>query len=147
MVAFWGKYWYTTLHLLYTLSAVQILVIFNEEHRIDADQIADYVKSLQQEDGSFVGDEWGEKDTRFSYCALNCLALLGKLDKIDVKAAVEFVCKCRNFDGGFGCVPGSESHAGQIFCCVGALAIAEGLEHTLICLVGGLQNVSFPQVV
>lgn len=32
--------------------------------------------------------------------------------------------RCRNFDGGFGAVPGAESHAGQIFCCVGALSIA-----------------------
>lgn len=34
------------------------------------------------------------------------------------------VARCRNFDGGFGAVPGAESHAGQIFCCVAALAIA-----------------------
>ena len=27
---------------------------------------------------------------------------------------------CRNFDGGFGSVPGAESHAGQVFTCVGA---------------------------
>ena len=34
---------------------------------------------------------------------------------------------CQNFDGGFGAVPGAESHAGQIFCCVGALSIAGAL--------------------
>ena len=28
------------------------------------------VAALQQEDGSFVGDEWGEKDTRYSVGAL-----------------------------------------------------------------------------
>lgn len=38
--------------------------------------------------------------------------------------AANFVLSCMNFDGGFGVVPGSESHAGQIYCCVGALAIA-----------------------
>jgi prenyltransferase beta subunit len=48
------------------------------------------VKSLQQRDGSFVGDDWGEIDTRFSYCALNCCALLGALNTIDVKAATDF---------------------------------------------------------
>lgn len=42
---------------------------------------------------------------------------------IDVDRAVSYVVECKNFDGGFGCVPGSESHAGQIYCCVGALAI------------------------
>ncbi len=30
--------------------------------------------------------------------------------------AVEFVLSCMNFDGGFGCRPGSESHAGQVRC-------------------------------
>lgn len=34
---------------------------------------------------------------------------------------------CQNFDGGFGAVPGAESHAGQIFCCVGALSISSAL--------------------
>lgn len=33
---------------------------------------------LQQPDGSFSGDKWGEVDTRFSYCALSCCSLLGR---------------------------------------------------------------------
>lgn len=56
-------------------------------------QVAGYVCSLQQPDGSFFGDEWGEVDTRFSYCALSSMAILGQLDsgKVDVKKAAEFV--------------------------------------------------------
>lgn len=56
-------------------------------------QVAGYVSGLQQPDGSFFGDEWGEVDTRFSYCALSSMAILGQLDsgKIDVKKAAEFV--------------------------------------------------------
>jgi geranylgeranyl transferase type-2 subunit beta len=65
-------------------------------------------------------------DSRFSYCALQSAALLGRLGALDVAGAVRFVARCRNFDGGFGAVPGAESHAGQVFCCVGALAIAGG---------------------
>ena len=30
---------------------------------------------------------------------------------------------CLNWDGGFGSRPRSESHAGQIYCCVGALSL------------------------
>ncbi len=37
-----------------------------------------YVSSLQQPDGSFFGDQWGEVDNRFSFCAVACLALLGR---------------------------------------------------------------------
>lgn len=64
------------------------------------------VSSLQQPDGSFVGDVWGEVDTRFSYVALNALMVLGHMELIDVNKAVEFIARCRNFDGGFGAVPG-----------------------------------------
>lgn len=67
---------------------------------------------------------WGEVDTRFSFCSLASLALLDRLDAISVPNAATFVISCMNFDGGFGVVPGSETHAGQIYCCLGALAIA-----------------------
>jgi geranylgeranyl transferase type-2 subunit beta len=89
--------------------------------------IAD-VASLQQPDGSFAGDTWGEIDTRFTYCALNCLWLLDCTDEIDVKAAVEFIGRCRNFDGGFGATPGRESHSGQIFTAVAALHLVDRLD-------------------
>mmetsp|Transcript_4381 Transcript_4381/g.6218 ORF Transcript_4381/g.6218 Transcript_4381/m.6218 type:complete len:365 (+) Transcript_4381:167-1261(+) len=111
-------------HMLYTLSALQILALLDALDRIDTEKAAQYIASLQQADGSFAGDEWGEIDTRFSYCALSALALLGKLHLVDVSLAADFVCKCKNFDGGYGAIPGAESHAGQIFCCVGALCIA-----------------------
>jgi geranylgeranyl transferase type-2 subunit beta len=103
-------------HMLYTLSAVQILAIAGQLDRLDRDRTAAYVAGLQQPDGSFAGDEWGEIDTRFSYCALSALAILGRLEAglVDVEAATDFVASCKNFDGGFGCVPGAESHAGQV---------------------------------
>lgn len=74
------------------------------------------MKGLQQPDGSFFGDKWGEVDTRFSYCAVSCLSILGKMNVVDIPKAVEFILKCKNFDGGFGSVPGAESHAGQSNC-------------------------------
>lgn len=126
-------------HLLYTLSAVQILCTVGRAPDAQlADRIASYVASLQNEDGSFRGDRWGEIDTRFSYCAASCLTLLGRepgagryLDRVDVSRAVAFVMSCRNFDGGFGARPGDETHAGQVFTCVGALAILGALETAL----------------
>ncbi|KAF6142304.1 hypothetical protein GIB67_022917 [Kingdonia uniflora] len=87
------------------------------------------VAGLQSEDGSFSGDIWGEVDTRFSYIAVSCLSLLHCLDKINVAKAVNYIVSCQNSDGGFGCTPGGESHAGQVFCCVGALAITGSLHH------------------
>ena len=147
-------------HLLYTLSALQIYamegIVLDDAHK---EAILQFVASLQQNDGSFTGDEWGEVDTRFVYCAFQCVALLlssqegeggggalycrpsigrsaeGGSDVmqaaatkyIDVDRAVQYILSCQNFDGGFGAVPGAESHAGQIFCCVGALSLAGAL--------------------
>ncbi|XP_009770325.1 geranylgeranyl transferase type-2 subunit beta 1-like isoform X1 [Nicotiana sylvestris] len=87
------------------------------------------IAALQNEDGSFSGDIWGEVDTRFSYIAILSLALMHQLDKVDVGKAVKYILSCKNVDGGFGCTPGAESHAGQIFCCVAALAITGSLHH------------------
>lgn len=47
---------------------------------------------------------------------------------VDVAKAVSYVQACANFDGGYGVSPGAESHAGQIYVCVGALAIAGRLD-------------------
>ena len=115
-------------HLLYTLSAVQIAAELDILDSLDTKSIVKYIVGLQQEDGSFVGDEFNEVDTRFSFCAVAALALLGELEAIDIEAAVDFVASCMNFDGGFGTRPGSESHAGQIYCCVGFLSIVGRLD-------------------
>ena len=42
-------------HLLYTLSAIQIAAERNTMDQLDTKRIVDYIKSLQQEDGSFIG--------------------------------------------------------------------------------------------
>ncbi|EGG23243.1 protein geranylgeranyltransferase type II [Cavenderia fasciculata] len=118
-------------HLLSTLSAVQILMQLDALDRLDQDLVAKYVLSLQQEDGSFFGDKWGEVDTRFTYCAVSCLSLMGKLDLLDnnrIEKIADFINRCKNFDAGYGCIPGAESHAGQTFTCVGALAIINRLD-------------------
>lgn len=87
------------------------------------------IANLQnRETGSFAGDEWGETDTRFLFGALLALSLLHLLPLIDLSKAVAHIEACGNFDGGYGVSPGAESHAGQIYTCVGALAIAGRLD-------------------
>ncbi|KAI1287304.1 Geranylgeranyl transferase type-2 subunit beta [Halotydeus destructor] len=118
-------------HMLYTLSAIQILSIYGslEEGILDLDKVVSYVKSLQQDDGSFYGDKWGEVDLRFSFCAIATLSLIDRLDEINIDSAVEFIMKCNNgLDGGFGSRPGSESHAGLIYCALGSLSITGRLD-------------------
>ena len=114
-------------HVHATLSAIQILATHDALERLDGKRDAivacarspcarrssgtDIVSLQDTETGSFAGDEWGEVDTRFSYCAISALSLLGRLDAIDRDRAAEWIGRCRNFDGGFGTTEGAESHA------------------------------------
>ena len=50
------------------------------------------------------------------------------MDLVDVDKAVAHIQQCANFDGAYGISPGAESHAGQVFTCVGALSIARRLD-------------------
>lgn len=127
-------------HILYTLSAIQILVSYgidlrksssqnSEDSIIDVAKTVEFIASLQNENGSFNGDMWGEVDVRFSFCAIASLALLKRLDAINLDKAVDFVMLCYNdIDGGFGCRPDSESHSGLIYCCLGVLSITGQLD-------------------
>ena len=118
-------------HLLYTLSAIQILCMLDalEEDVVDKEKIVTFIVSLQQPDGSFAGDKWGEIDIRFSMCAVASLRLLNRLDAIDKESAVNFILKCHNvIDAGFGSRPGSESHAGLIYCAIASLSILGRLD-------------------
>ena len=131
--------------MLYTVSAVQIIAMIDGfaelEQRVTGGKmkVAQYIAGLQQPNGTFAGDEWGETDTRFLYGALNALSLLnllpsqqpGELPLVNVSSATAHVKACQNFDGGFGVAPGAESHSGQIFTCVAALSIAGELDSFL----------------
>ncbi|OAA53958.1 rab beta subunit [Niveomyces insectorum RCEF 264] len=121
-------------HMLYTVSAVQILAMVDALDMLDTRgkgkaAVGRFIANLQNRaTGTFAGDEWGEEDTRFLYGALNALSLLHMLPLVDVDKAVEYVAACANFDGGYGSRPGAESHAGQIFTCLAALSIADRLD-------------------
>ena len=53
-------------------------MIFDCLEEIDVEGVVKYVKGLQTDQGSFMGDQWGEIDNRFTFCAVACLSLLGR---------------------------------------------------------------------
>ena len=140
-------------HMLSTVSAVQILITLDAiseldkhvkngklkvgqctEAPIDSSEPrlltwSTVIASLQDpQTGTFAGDEWGETDTRFLYGALNALSLLHLIHLVNTDLCLTHIQDCANLDGGYGTSPGTESHAGQIFTCVGALAILNRLD-------------------
>ncbi|KAN0060383.1 Rab geranylgeranyltransferase [Thecaphora frezii] len=119
-------------HILSTLSAIQILAIKDALHQLDLhgrrEKLIQFIIGLQQPDGSFQGDKWGETDTRFLYCAVSALSHLGALDRMNRQSAVDHLLRCHNYDGGFGTQEGAESHSGQVFVCIAALSILDSLD-------------------
>ncbi|GAA5823686.1 hypothetical protein JCM11251_000725 [Rhodosporidiobolus azoricus] len=119
-------------HIHSTLSAIQILAMQDSLSVLNVDKIVSYILSLRDPArGSFAGDSWGEHATRFTFCGIAALSLLNRLDDLGQDGkdkTVEFIEKCKNFDGGFGMVEGAESHAAYVWVCVGALAILDRLD-------------------
>lgn len=108
-------------HVLSTCSAVQILAIKDRLESLGLERrskVIDFLASLQNPASGLC---WGdvthlEEDNRFLYCAVNALAHLKALDRLDCRRAIEGVLCCLNFDGGFGRIRGAESHAAQGRC-------------------------------
>ncbi|KAI0247000.1 terpenoid cyclases/protein prenyltransferase alpha-alpha toroid [Lactifluus subvellereus] len=115
-------------HILSTLSAIQILATHDALARNDVPRVVDSILDLQQSSGVFAGDVFGETDTRFLYCAVSALTLLGTLDHLDRERTVSYLASCRNPDDRFGLVAGDESHAAQPRARTAALAILDRLD-------------------
>ncbi|KAH9253910.1 hypothetical protein BASA81_008034 [Batrachochytrium salamandrivorans] len=124
-------------HLLYTQHAVYVLAQLDSLDVLNTRQaggksyrelVIKYVHSLQLENGSFQGDEWGEVDTRFTFCAVVTLAVLGS-NLPHKQQTIEYILSTRNeLDGGFGCNADVESHAGYVYTALAALAVLDGLK-------------------
>ena len=109
-----------------TLYALLVLFQFNQMNTVNLQKIGDYVDSMYKNQiGSFMGDRFGEVDTRFVYSALYILVLL---DRPLPEKTVDFLLKCINTDGGIGGQPFVESHAAYIFCGVSAFALLDHLD-------------------
>uniref|UniRef100_A0A3Q2P405 Geranylgeranyl transferase type-2 subunit beta n=1 Tax=Fundulus heteroclitus TaxID=8078 RepID=A0A3Q2P405_FUNHE len=128
-------------HLLYTLSAVQILCLYDSVDAIDVDKVVDYVKGLQQEDGSFAGDKWGNRSDylySFYFFCSSAFILSGKMDTINVGKAVEFVLFSVQQQTPFKCTPGikCEYFNSAIYCCTGFLSLTGQLHQLNADLLG-----------
>jgi len=55
-----------------------------------------------------------ETDLRFVYCAAAICSMLNDWTGMDKLKAKEYILNCQSYDGGFGMVPGSESHVSQV---------------------------------
>ncbi|KAL5716661.1 protein geranylgeranyltransferase type I [Ranunculus cassubicifolius] len=112
-------------HLASTYCALAILkTVGYNLSRTNSELILISMKTLQQHDGSFMPTHAGaEKDLRFVYCAASICFMLNNWSGMEREKAKDYILSCQSYDGGFGLVPGSESHGGATYCAVAALRL------------------------
>ncbi|PKA61897.1 Protein farnesyltransferase subunit beta [Apostasia shenzhenica] len=115
--------YYNCSHLASTYCALAILKLIGYSlSSINFEPILTSMRGLQQPDGSFIPIHIGaEADLRFVYCAAAICFMLNNWTGMDKARAKEYIMKCQSYDGGFGLVPGAESHGGATYCAVAAL--------------------------
>nr|XP_043632002.1 geranylgeranyl transferase type-1 subunit beta [Erigeron canadensis] len=121
-------------HLASTYCALAILKTLNYDFSLfNCSSILMSMKHLQQPDGSFMPIHTGaETDLRFVYCAAVISSLLDNWSGMDKEKAKKYILSCQSYDGGFGLIPGQESHGGATYCAVASLRLMGFLEDDLV---------------
>ncbi|XP_020231952.1 geranylgeranyl transferase type-1 subunit beta isoform X2 [Cajanus cajan] len=121
-------------HLASTYCAVAILKIVGYElSNLDSESIVTSMRNLQQPDGSFIPiHTGGETDLRFVYCAAAICFMLDNWSGMDKEKAKDFILRCQSYDGGFGLVPGAESHGGATYCAIASLRLMGFIEDNIL---------------
>ncbi|XP_052187229.1 geranylgeranyl transferase type-1 subunit beta [Diospyros lotus] len=112
-------------HLASTYCALAILkTVGYDLSLLDSESILKSMRNLQQLDGSFMPIHTGaERDLRFIFCAAAISSILENWSGMDREKAKEYILNCQSYDGGFGLIPGSESHGGGTYCAVASLRL------------------------
>ncbi|XP_020704862.1 geranylgeranyl transferase type-1 subunit beta isoform X2 [Dendrobium catenatum] len=106
------------------------------------------MRELQLPDGSFMPTHTGaEADLRFIYCAVAICFMLNNWTGMDKLKAREYILKCQSYDGGFGLVPGAESHGGATYCAVAALHLMGYMETGIISKLSQTLAIDMPLLV
>ncbi|KAI8539965.1 hypothetical protein RHMOL_Rhmol09G0223700 [Rhododendron molle] len=117
-------------HLASTYCALAILKTLDYDLTLlDSESILKSMKNLQQPDGCFMPIHTGaERDLRFIFCAAAICSMLENWSGMDKEKAKEYILNCQSYDGGFGLIPGSESHGGGTYCAVASLRLMGFIE-------------------
>ncbi|GFP96746.1 geranylgeranyl transferase type-1 subunit beta [Phtheirospermum japonicum] len=121
-------------HLASTYCALAILkTVGYDLSLLDTELLVKSMKNLQQPDGCFMPiHTGGETDLRFVFCAAAICSMLKNWSGMDREKAKEYIINCQSYDGGFGLIPGSESHGGATYCAVASLELMGFLEEDLL---------------
>ncbi|XP_015963031.1 geranylgeranyl transferase type-1 subunit beta [Arachis duranensis] len=121
-------------YLASTYCALAILKIVGYDlSNVDSELMLASMRNLQQPDGSFMAIHiGGETDLRFVYCAAAICFMLDNWSGMDKEKAKDYILNCQSYDGGFGLVPGAESHGGATYCAIASLRLMGFIEDNLL---------------
>ncbi|XP_061338348.1 geranylgeranyl transferase type-1 subunit beta isoform X2 [Gastrolobium bilobum] len=121
-------------HLASTYCALAILKIVGYKlSNLDSESMLTSMRNLQQPDGSFMPiHTGGETDLRFVYCAAAICFMLDNWSGMDKEKAMDYILHCQSYDGGFGLVPGAESHGGATYCAIASLRLMGFIEDNIL---------------
>ncbi|KAF7326308.1 Terpenoid cyclases/Protein prenyltransferase [Mycena kentingensis (nom. inval.)] len=119
----------STPHLITTYAALLSLAALRDDFtRLNRAGVIAFLRACQRSDGSFASTPGSaaEADLRNTYCTFCICSLVG--DKawraIDVERAVEFISRCRTYEGGYGQLPGCEAQGGTTYLALACLRMA-----------------------
>lgn len=108
---------------------LSLLILEDDLSRLNRVQILSSISKCQQTNGSFAASHRSKEcDMRFLFCACAISYILGDWTGIDIKKAIEYISKSKNYDGGYGVGPAKESHGGSTYCVVASLALLNRLD-------------------
>ncbi|KAM6494271.1 Terpenoid cyclases/protein prenyltransferase alpha-alpha toroid [Amanita muscaria] len=114
---------YDASHMIMTYAAIITLAVLRDDfERLDRPSLIQSLRSCQREDGSFsTTPGGGETDLRTLYCAFAISTMLDDWSGINVPRAVDFIAKCRSYEGGYGQAPFCEAQGGTTYIAIAAL--------------------------
>jgi len=117
---------YNKPHIIMTYTAFLSLAMLRDDFsKLDRPGIASFLRSCQRQDGSFSTVPGSiEFDLRTLYCAFAISDMLNDWSGIDIDSAVDFISKCRTYEGGYGQSPCCEAQGGTTYIAVASLALA-----------------------
>ncbi|KRX00858.1 Terpenoid cyclases/protein prenyltransferase alpha-alpha toroid [Pseudocohnilembus persalinus] len=118
-------------HIVYSYSAILSLLILGDDlKRVRKQNIIQHIKSIQLENGNIKSNFLSnyEADLRFIYAAVVVSSLINDFSGLNLEKTVNFILSCQNHqNGGFGLLPGLESHGGATYCALSSLKILNKL--------------------
>ncbi|KAK0185654.1 terpenoid cyclases/protein prenyltransferase alpha-alpha toroid [Armillaria mellea] len=122
-------------HVIMSYTALLSLAILRDDFtQLDRPGLIKFLKSCQRDDGSLLGviiTPWISSSAAYPISYLtNIYPMLDDWSGINVDLALQFVAKCRTYEGGYGQSPNCEAQGGTTYISIASLYLAPGSPST-----------------